>query len=76
MCETVYCRRRVVSDHKLIYFQEGLNIDDGEKAKEAQKELEEAFKPLTTWLKENGEYGRRLLLVGEGRAKTVFAIVQ
>ncbi|GMT24674.1 hypothetical protein PFISCL1PPCAC_15971, partial [Pristionchus fissidentatus] len=34
--------------------KEGLNIDDGEKAKEAQKELEEAFKPLTTWLKENG----------------------
>ena len=35
-------------------FQEGVNVDDGEKAKEAHKALEETFKPLTTWLKENG----------------------
>ncbi|GMS97769.1 hypothetical protein PENTCL1PPCAC_19944, partial [Pristionchus entomophagus] len=34
--------------------KEGLNVDDGEKAKEAHKELEESFKPLTAWLKENG----------------------
>lgn len=34
--------------------KEGLNVDDGEKAKEAHKNLEEQFKPLTDWLKENG----------------------
>ncbi|CAB3409913.1 unnamed protein product [Caenorhabditis bovis] len=32
--------------------KEGVNIDDGEKAKEAHKALEEEFKPLTDWLKE------------------------
>lgn len=32
--------------------QEGVNIDDGEKAKEAHKALEEEYKPLTDWLKE------------------------
>ena len=30
-----------------------MNIDDGEKAKEVQKQLEEQFKPLTDWLKED-----------------------
>ncbi|PAV91135.1 hypothetical protein WR25_10954 [Diploscapter pachys] len=33
--------------------KEGVNIDDGEKAKEVQKQLEEQFKPLTDWLKED-----------------------
>ncbi|CAP26348.2 Protein CBG06014 [Caenorhabditis briggsae] len=32
--------------------KEGVNIDDGEKAKEAHKALEEEYKPLTDWLKE------------------------
>lgn len=32
--------------------KEGVNIDDGEKAKEAHKALEDQFKPLTDWLKE------------------------
>lgn len=32
--------------------KEGVNIDDGEKAKEAHKVLEDEFKPLTDWLKE------------------------
>ncbi|CAD6197147.1 unnamed protein product [Caenorhabditis auriculariae] len=32
--------------------KEGVSIDDGEKAKEAHKALEEQFAPLTTWLKE------------------------
>ncbi|CBZ01798.1 Endoplasmin homolog [Caenorhabditis elegans] len=32
--------------------KEGVTIDDGEKAKEAHKGLEEEFKPLTDWLKE------------------------
>lgn len=33
--------------------KEGVNIDDGDKAKEAHKALEEEFAPLTSWLKEN-----------------------
>jgi len=33
--------------------KEGLKLDDGEKAKERQEQLETEFKPLTTWLKEN-----------------------
>ncbi|CAI2350325.1 unnamed protein product [Caenorhabditis sp. 36 PRJEB53466] len=33
--------------------KEGVTIDDGEKAKEAHKALEEEYKPLTDWLKES-----------------------
>ncbi|EYC44140.1 hypothetical protein Y032_0471g2056 [Ancylostoma ceylanicum] len=32
--------------------KEGVSIDDSEKAKEAYKELEKEFEPLTSWLKE------------------------
>jgi heat shock protein beta len=34
--------------------KEGLNLDEGEKAKEAFEELQKTFEPLTNWLKENG----------------------
>lgn len=33
--------------------KEGLKLDEGEKAKERQEQLENEFKPLITWLKEN-----------------------
>jgi heat shock protein beta len=32
--------------------KEGLNLDDGEKSKEAHEALQKTFEPLTTWLKE------------------------
>ncbi|KAK0398151.1 hypothetical protein QR680_002448 [Steinernema hermaphroditum] len=33
--------------------KEGLKLDDGEEAKEAQEQLEKTFEPLTQWLKES-----------------------
>lgn len=33
--------------------KEGLKLDDGEKAKERQEQLEKEYQPLLTWLKEN-----------------------
>lgn len=34
--------------------KEGLKLDDGTRAEEAFKALEDKFKPLTDWLKEKG----------------------